>query len=195
MRTTSSIAKTTNPNTMAERLGTACGARLLALLLLLTLPAAVQAQFEYTTNNDTITIIDYTGPGGAVTIPSTTNGLPVTGIGAHAFDYANLASVTIPDSVTSIGDYAFYHCSGLTNVTIGNSVTSIGFAAFDECLGLTSVAIPNSVTNLGGYAFAHCTSLAGVTLSTNIVIINSRTFAWCDSLTNVTIPNSVTSVA
>ena len=93
---------------MARRLRTACATRLLPLLLLLALPAVVQAQFTYTTNNGTITITGYTGSGGAVTIPSTINGLPVT----------------------SIGDYAFYNCTSLTSVTIPNSVTSIGDEAF-----------------------------------------------------------------
>ena len=59
-------------------------------------------------------------------------------------------------NVTSIGDYAFYDCSGLTSVTIPNSVTSIGNWAFDGCSGLTSVTIPNSVTSIGGYTFSGC---------------------------------------
>ena len=98
--------------------------------MLLTLPAAVQAQFIYTTNNGTITITGYTGPGGAVTIPSTTNGLPVTSIGDYAFSATSLTSVTIANNVTSIGDWAFWDCSRLTSVTIANSVTSIGNNAF-----------------------------------------------------------------
>src|ERR1039457_664600 len=80
---------------------------LLALIaglgLLLALPATVQAQFTFTTNNGTITITGYTGLGGVVTIPSTTNGWPVTSIGDYAFQHSVLSSVIIPDSVTSIG--------------------------------------------------------------------------------------------
>jgi hypothetical protein len=93
---------------------TACVTRLRPLLLwlLLTLPAVVQAQFNYTTDNGAITITGYTGPGGAVTIPATINGLPVTGIGDYAFIYnTSLTSITIPDSVTSIGVQAFYYCT------------------------------------------------------------------------------------
>jgi hypothetical protein len=84
---------------------------LLLLLLLLTLPAAVQAQFSYTTNADgvTLTITGYAGPGGAVTIPDTINGLPVTSIGYRAFrECASLTSVTIPTCVTGIGPEEFY---------------------------------------------------------------------------------------
>jgi len=124
---------------------------LLLPLLLLTLPAAVQAQFTYTTNNGAITITGYTGPGGAVTIPSTINGLPVTGIGDSAFEgCTSLISVTVPRSVTSIGNYAFYDCYSLTNVTIGTNVTSIGESAFGVCTSLTSITIPDSVSDIGG---------------------------------------------
>ena len=71
---------------------------------------------------------------------------------------------TIPNSVTSIGDYAFDNCIGLTSVTIPNSVTSIGEGAFYKCTGLTSVTIPNSVTSIGGWAFYECTHLTSVTV-------------------------------
>src|SRR5208283_659666 len=70
-----------------------------------------------------------------------------------------LTSVTIPSSVTSIGDYTFAGCSGLTSVTIPNSATSIGLEAFRACSGLTSVTIPNSVTSIGEDAFYECSVL------------------------------------
>ena len=87
----------------------------------------------------------------------------VTSIGDYAFYYCSgLTSVTIPNSVTSIGERAFYYCSGLTSVTIGNSVESIGQEAFYYCSGLTSVTIGNSVTSIGRRAFAYCTELLDV---------------------------------
>src|ERR1022692_2326316 len=99
---------------------------ILLLALLLTLPAAVQAQFNYTINNGSITITRYTGSGGGVNIPGTTNGYPVTSIGSCAFsNCTSLTSVTIPSSVTSIGNTAFFRCTSLTNVTIGTNVTCI----------------------------------------------------------------------
>ena len=111
------------------------------LLCAAMLPATLQAQFKFITNNNAITITDYTGPGGNVTIPSTTNGYPVTTIGTNAFyNKTTLTGVVIPDSVTSIRSNGFYSCSGLTNVTIGNGVTSFGRHAFGSgTSSLTSV--------------------------------------------------------
>src|SRR5665213_1552116 len=180
--------------------------KLLPLLLLLALPAVVQAQVTFTTNNGAITITAYTGPGGHVTIPSMTNGWPVTSIGDYAFlNCSGLTSVTIPDSVTSIGSAAFYQCSGLTNLTIGTSVTSIGVYAFEFC-GLTSVTIPNSVTSIGNDAFGDCSGLTAITVaalnpvysSVGGVLFNTNqtTLIQCPGgkVGSYTIPNSVTNI-
>ena len=108
-------------------------------------------------NKNITTLIQYTAGKAetSYTIPDS-----VTSIGAYAFyGCSSLKEVTIPDSVTSIGDYAFYECSNLTEVTIPDSVTSIGAYAFYGCSSLTEVTIPNSVTSLGEYAFAHCERL------------------------------------
>ncbi len=87
----------------------------------------------------------------------------VTSIGRYAFrDCSLLTSITIPDSVTSIGDYAFYGCSSLTSITIPDSVTSIGYFAFAYCSSLQSITIPDSVTSIGNYAFEDCSSLTEI---------------------------------
>src|ERR1035437_1771051 len=128
---------------------------LLPLLLLMTLPAAVEAQFNYTTNNGAITITKYTGGGGAVTIPDLTNGLPVTRIGTNAFDQStSMTSVTIGTNVTSIGNYAFFACSGLTDVTIGTGVTSIGRYGFGSCIILSGVCFAGNAPSADTTVFS-----------------------------------------
>ena len=82
----------------------------------------------------------------------------------------------IPDSVTSIGAYAFQDCSRLTSVTIPNSVTSIGYGAFLGCSSLTSVTIPDSVISIGDYAFSYCESLTSVTIPNSVTGIGSNAF-------------------
>ena len=126
----------------------------------------------------------------SVTIPNS-----VTSIGYRAFSASyGLTSVTIPNSVTSIGDNAFAWCSGLTSVTIGNSVTSIGENAFNDCDGLTSVTIPNSVKSIGGYAFYDCSGLTSVTIPNSVKSIGESAFRACTGLTSVTIGSGVTSI-
>ena len=90
-------------------------------------------------------------------------------------------------SVTSIGDFAFSLCSGLTSVTIGNSVTSIGGFAFNDCSGLTSVTIPNSVTSIGDSAFKSCSGLTSVTIGNSVTSIGKFAFYYCSGLTSVTV--------
>src|SRR6516225_1438313 len=94
--------------------------------LLLATPAAVGAQSNFRTINGQITITGYTVTNDAVSIPEMTNGLPVTSIWPTAFSNKGLTSVTIPNSVTNIGDSAFNLCTSLTNVTIGTNVIGIG---------------------------------------------------------------------
>ena len=117
----------------------------------------------------------------------------VTKIGNYAFyNCTSLSSVTIPNSVTSIGSSAFSGCTGLTSVTIPNSVTSIDWYAFYGCTGLTSVTIPNSVTSIRNYVFSGCTGLTSVTIPESVTSIGDKAFYGCTGLTSVTIPNSVT---
>ena len=119
----------------------------------------------------------------------------VTSIGEHAFyKCSGLTAITIPNSVTSIGKGAFARCEVLTSITIPNSVTSIEKDVFYNCKALTSITIPNSVTSIGGHAFHECESLASIAIPNSVTSIGGWAFSYCFCLTSVTIPDSVTSI-
>jgi hypothetical protein len=146
------------------------------------LPAVVHAQFEYTTNNGTITITKYNGPGGSVTIPDTIKGLQVTSIGFYAFEgCGSLTNVNISDNVSSIGNAAFADCWGLSGVTIPHSVTNIDNDAFYACHNLTNVNMPNRVTHIGHTAFYGC-RLTNVMVPSSVDRIGTMAFAGCTNL-------------
>ena len=127
-----------------------------------------------------------------VTIPDT-----VTSVGGYAFyNCTSLASITIPNTVTSIGDYAFYNCASLECITIPPNVMQIGEYVFYDCTSLESVTIGGSVVSIGNRAFYNCDSLMSVTIDENSKLssIGEYAFVNCISLSNITIPASVTSI-
>jgi hypothetical protein len=126
----------------------------------------------------------------SITIPDS-----VTSIGEQAFACCfNLASVTIPNSVTSIGNTAFALCNSLAAITIPDSVTSIGDSTFRRCSSLESVTIPDSVTSIGDSTFRECRSLESVTIPDGITGIGNYAFQGCSNLASITIPDSITSI-
>ena len=123
------------------------------------------------------------------------DGYKVLGIESLAFSGCNnLSSVSIPNSVTTIGYQAFYGCNSLASVSIPNSVTSIGYHAFSGCSSLASASIPSSVTRIGYHAFQNCSSLTSVTIPGSLTTIERGVFYGCSNLSFVSIPSSVTSI-
>lgn len=114
-------------------------------------------------------------------------------IGNGAFGFTDLTTITLPDSVETIGDNAFSNCDKLTSVNIPDNVTTIGNGAFQNT-AITSVAIPGSVKTIGQYAFENCTSLATLELGSGIQTIDVWAFRDCTSLTSVSIPDSVKTI-
>ena len=165
----------------------------LALLLLVTPKAEAATVASGTCGTDLTWVLDDEGT------------LTISGTGAMTnwSSYRNMPwysyrlsinTVVISDGVTTIGQYAFYSCTGLKTMTIPNSVTSISASAFEGCSGLTSITIPNSVSSIGKSAFSGCTWLTTVTISDGVRSIGASAFYGCKFLTTATIPNSVTSI-
>ncbi len=174
--------------------------------------------FAYTSYGENVIVTGYYGSNPEVVIPSKINGKSVTSIGDNAFNesqnltsitipdsvtsigecafrcvYLKSQSITVPDSVTSIGDYAFYGCR-LKNITLGNSVTNMGDAVFADSRQLESINIPNSLTSISNGAFQRCGSLSSINIPDSITSIGGGAFAGCGALTNIDIPAGVTNI-
>ena len=151
-------------------------------------------EFEFTPDNTAVIVNNYKCKGTAadVTIPSRYQGKPVTMIDHAAFFNSVVTSVTIPDSVTSIGDNAFGFCSQLTNISIPNSVTDIGFSAFAHCTSLKSITLPSSLSSISEALFSGCSQLTTIQIPDSVLSIQSNAFYHCRNLETIRIPVSVT---
>jgi len=143
--------------------------------------------WTYTVSNNQATITGYTGAGGAVTIPTSVNGLPVVKVGNDyppVFGWYNqsVTSITMPHGVTSIGDHAFAACKNLNTIFLPDSLASIGNYAFSDCSSLTSLTIPNSVTSIGSNAFNNCTGLTSIAILNRLTNVDDYSFYQCTSL-------------
>ncbi len=126
----------------------------------------------------------------SVTIPNT-----VTSIGSSVFSSTGLTSMPeFPKTITAMPEWAFQSCTGLTNVEIPTQFTSISRYAFYGCSNLESVTIPNSVTSISSSAFYNCSNLESITIPNSVTFIDGSAFYGCTSLTAIDIPNSVTSM-
>ncbi|MBQ4424831.1 MAG: leucine-rich repeat protein [Lachnospiraceae bacterium] len=118
----------------------------------------------------------------------------ITHIGSHAFDFIWATSVSIPDSVTSIGDGAFKTCFRLKKVTIPEGVTYIGNEAFSGCTDMEELILPDSVIFMGKEAFASCQKLTSLDIPDRLTVISERAFADCRGLTSLVIPDGICSI-
>ena len=129
------------------------------------------------------------------TIQSLTIPDSVTSMGTNVFrNNLYIRNVKLSNSLTTIPSGTFYGCQRLTSVTIPNDITSIGTSAFTQCKAITSINIPNTVTSIGGGAFRECTNLTSLTFPEGIKTINETVIASTPNLTSFTVPNSVTTI-
>lgn len=116
---------------------------------------------------------------------------PITCIERGVFGDNDFVNITLPNSVTKIGEYAFYLYTDLENIDMPSNLVEIGEYAFYMCHNLKTIKIPENVTVIGGYAFQYCSSLVNVTLNNSIVTIEPYTFNFCSKLKEIRIPDSV----
>ena len=178
-------------------------------------------KYEYKVNGGNATITKFCGPVDSegnvdsanngpydIHIPSELGGYPVTGLGDHSFaaypisirdNYenplcSNIHSVTIPQSVTSIGYEAFCYCKNLQSLTLEGSIESMGDGAFAYCTSLKTFPLVGNIQKIGDYTFYRCDDLENVTIPESVTSIGKYAFEYCDDLGNVTIPQSITSI-
>ena len=128
-------------------------------------------------------------------IPSQIDNRDVTGIAKLAFnEKSGITSVTIPDTVNTVGNKTFFKCSGLEEIDLGKSITSISDSMFTSCVKLSSITIPDSVKSIGEYSFSNCSNLTSVTIPDSVTTIGRGAFSHCTTLKDITIPESVTNI-
>ena len=176
-------------------------------------------KYAYKVNADgTATITEFRGPVDSanqgsydITIPTELDGYTVTGLGDYSFAHKQMnhsnsevrlwnehchtiRSVTIPQSVKSIGYEAFCYCEWLQSLTFEGPIESMGDGAFEHCTSLTTFSLGGNIQKISDYAFEYCTKLANVTIPKSVTSIGDEAFARCYALKNVTIPDSVISI-
>ncbi len=178
--------------------------------------------YQYVVHNSLVYITRYIGASTAVTVPQTIDTFDVMSIGNAFCNNASLDTVSLPNSIVSIADYAFSNCTSLTALTYSGNITYLGKYAFNNCTSLVTFSIPSGISEINEGVFFNCTSLAStelsqidlsgiqsiakkafygcetieyITLPLALTAINELTFAYCINLSNIFIPQSVESIA
>ena len=138
----------------------------------------------------------YDGDADELVIPSQVQGASVVMIAAKAFEEnCNLLSVSIPDSVTFIGNYAFWNCTALKRAVVGRGVNTLNLGTFMGCTSLVQVDLPDSLTSLGDGVFQNCTALSTVVLPETIEALGDKCFSNCTSMESIALPRTITTIA
>ena len=163
-----------------------------------TVPVSSENNFEYRIDEaGNAVITKYTGSETICRVPATLDGRTVVSIEGNrsksAFeDCVNLQYVLLPDTIQSIGQFAFSKCDSLTGVSLPELLTSIGFGAFKDCVSLQDLVFPDAVTFIGRSAFNNCSSLLDLALPESLETLSASAFAGCSALNRVSFPNSLT---
>ena len=144
-------------------------------------------QFKLGIQADSISLRQYTGTDTEIVLPEW-----LTELGPHAFAYCrSLKRITIPDSVTAIGEAAFEDCTALTEVALPKGLTNLGMRAFKGCRSLSSITIPDSVAAIGKAAFEGCTALTEVVLPQGLTTLGEGAFGCCSALNSIDLPDQL----
>lgn len=156
---------------------------------------AQAGEFTYTVANNKATITGYKGESSSVVIPSAIDGYTVVGIADNAFheDY-DLVSITLPESLTSIGESAFGFCQALTSIVIPDQVTEIGASAFEYCYALKSVKLSKNLKTIREKVFSNCEALQEVEIPEGVTAIGSYAFTNCPLVTTFQLPSSLMTI-
>lgn len=175
--------------------------RILALILLAACclcgceaSTVTQGALTYELSDAGATLVRFAGGSNDVVIPDEVNGRAVTAIAQGAFTSAKgLTSVSLPEGLETVGDYAFAKCTALTQVTFrGQSLTTLGEGAFAACHALQDVTLPQGLLSIGREAFSDCRTLVNVHIPGTVTSIGARAFSQCAALDEVQLPPSLT---
>lgn len=150
----------------------------------------------YVVNKNELMITEYTGSGKEITIPETYKDYTITSIGSFVFDSCEAETITMPNSIKSIGDYAFASSKNLKSIKLSENLETLGSNSFFFCNNLEEIELPPSIKDMGIYTFSG-TGLKSVTIpeSENLTEIDSYVFYQCSNLTEVTIPKTIKKMA